>query len=73
MKKTRKNFEKKLNTDHHFEEVLELTEHCWAGNDKTKAHQNHAKKLANQGKLGTILKKYDPTGFNLGFNEWTRN
>ena len=73
MKKTRKCYEKLLNDVYDIDQVIELTEHCWAGIDKTKKNQNRAKKLAKQRLYGTILRKYDKIAFNVGFNNWVRN
>lgn len=69
----RKEYEEYLNNEFSTEGVLSITEHCWAGNKKTRKEKNHALKLAKKGLLGTVLKKYDPVGFNAGFNDWVRN
>lgn len=73
MKKNRKSYEHDLNISYTPSQVLDMTEHCWAGSNKTKKQQNHAKKLANKGLYGTVLKKYDSIAFTVGFNEWVRN
>lgn len=31
-----------------------------------------ANKLAESGLYGTLLKKFDPIAFNVGFNEWEK-
>ena len=61
-----------LNTLYTIEEVIEKTEHCWAGNDKTPQQQRNALFLARAGDYGTVLFKYDRIAFNVGFNEWLR-
>jgi hypothetical protein len=73
MKQTRKTYEDYLNGLYDVQQVIELTEHCWSGNDKTQKEKNHAKKLANKRLYGTILRKYDKIAFNIGFNEYVRN
>jgi len=71
-KKTRQSYEEYLNDYTTPEIALEMTEHCWAGNDKTQKQKNWAKKMAKQGKVGTILRKLDPIAFQVGFNDWVR-
>ena len=70
--KTRAGFEFYLN--HSFDEpqVREMTEHCWAGNDKTQKQKNWAKKMVGLLKYGTILRKLDPVQFQVRFNDWVR-
>ena len=70
MKASRKLYESELNRLHDKETTLELTEHCWAGNDKTKRQKKYARSLAERGLYGTCLRIYDPIAFNLGYNEW---
>lgn len=70
MKKTRKAYEQDLNKLHNPQAVLELTEHCWAGKDKRPTHQRRARRLAEMGLYGTVLKEFDPIAFNVGYNEW---
>lgn len=73
MEKRIKDYENSLNELYSPEEVLEMTEHCWAGNDKTKQQKKKAKNLALQGKYGTVLRRYDTIAFNVGFNDWKRS
>lgn len=68
--KGKKAYEEYLNEMFSIEETLEKTEHCWAGNDKTKNQKKHAKNLAQKGMYGTVLRRYDETAFNVGYNDW---
>jgi hypothetical protein len=73
MSKKIKDYENSLNKLFSPEEVLEKTEHCWSGNDKTKFEKKKSKNLALQGKYGTVLRRYDPIAFQVGFNDWKQS
>lgn len=68
--KTKTEYEKYLNNLHNIDVVMELTEHCWAGNDKSSIDKKCAKSYAKRGMYGTVLRKYDPIAFEVGYNEW---
>jgi hypothetical protein len=68
----RTEYEEYLNELYDMETVLDETEHCWAGNDKSEVDKATARSLAEQGMYGTVLKKFDPIAFNVGFNDWSR-
>ena len=68
--KTKKEYENYLNELYDFHECRDKTEHCWAGNDKTKQQKNWALKKGLQNKYGTIIRKLDPIAFEVGYNEW---
>jgi len=72
MTKSKKEYEDHLNNLYSIYDCLKNTEHCWAGNDKTFAQKKGARLLAEAGHYGTVLKKYDPIAFNVGYNEWRR-
>mgnify|MGYP003584828627 CR=1 FL=1 len=71
MKKSKDKYEELLNEEFTVEETLRETEHCWAGNDKTQYQKLVAKKLAREGKYGTILRKFDPIAFNVGYYDFS--
>ena len=70
MKTNRKEYEQYLNELYDSETCLEKTEHCWAGNDKTKTEKRLSLNLAVQGMYGTVLRRYDQIAFTVGYNEW---
>jgi len=72
MEKSRSEYEQHLNELHNIDKVFELTEHCWAGNDKSSIDKKCAKAYASQGKYGTILRQFDKVAFNVGYNDWKR-
>ena len=71
MKKSKDKYEEILNEQFTPEQVLRETEHCWAGNDKTNYQKLVAKKLAREGKYGTILRKFDPIAFETGYYDYS--
>ena len=72
-KKTKKEYEEYLNNLYDFHTCRDLTEHCWAGNDKSHQAKQSALKLGLQCKYGTILKRFDPIAFEVGYQEWRMN
>jgi hypothetical protein len=66
----RSEYENYLNELYDSETCLEKTEHCWAGNDKTKDEKESALRLAELSQYGTVLRYYDPIAFIVGYNEW---
>ena len=70
MRKTKKAYEEYLNNLYSRGETLELTEHCWYGNDKTPREKTSARYLASQALYGTCLRKHDPIAFQVGFQDW---
>lgn len=72
MKRTARNYEAYLNelyTDT-FSESQAVNQFDYLNNGKVKretiitAHTNH--------ELGTLMRKHDPIGFNVGFGEWEK-
>ena len=63
-------YENYLNELYDSETCLEKTEHCWAGNDKTKDEKESALMIAQQGQYGTVIRFYDPIEFTVGYNDW---
>lgn len=59
-----------LNNIYSVDEILMLTEHIWAGEDKTQKVRNHARALAINGCYGQILYRYDKVAFKVGFEEY---
>ena len=72
MEYTKIEYERYLNRLYHIDEVLEKTEHCWAGNDKSSIDKKCAKAYAMRGEYGAVLRNFDPVAFNTGYNEWKR-
>jgi|GEM_PF-6666919 len=72
MKKSKKEFDEYLNSQFTSKEVMDNTEHCWAGNDKTPDQKNRAKLLARAGNYAKCLKQFDPVAYNVAFNDWKR-
>jgi hypothetical protein len=67
---TKKDYRNHLDGLFSNEEIMELTEHCWAGNDKTKKEKQHGYRLAYTGRYGRCLELFDPVAFHVGYNEW---
>ena len=63
-------YETYLNSLHTVDKTLELTEHCWAGNDKSSIDKRCAKAYAYRAEYGTILRQFDKTAFEVGYNDW---
>ena len=70
---SRNEYEAYLNGIYDVGMTLVNTEHCWAGNDKTLKERAEARKLAEQGLYGTVLRLYDPIAFTVGYNDWRAN
>lgn len=71
-KKKRIRYDKYLNSLYSNDEITLLTEHCWAGNDKAEWQKKRAKSLLGQNDYAGILKRFDQTAYNVGFNDWER-
>jgi len=67
-------YELELNREYatNIESGMIATEHCWAGKDKSPIDKKCAKAYAIRGHVGTVLRKFDPIGFMVGYNEWRR-
>jgi len=70
-KKTRKDYELYLN------ELGCSYENCEYLTNKNRnggyLKPQSLKTSLSEGKYGTVLRKYDPIAFNVGFNEWEQN
>lgn len=66
---TKDDHEDYLNDLYNVEQCLQLTQHCWAGNDKKSIDKSNAKLLALVCKYGSVIRKYDVIAFNVSYNE----
>lgn len=68
--KTKKDYKQHLNSLYSYWEIMELTEHLWAGDNKTE-EQKGAYVMAYAGRYGQCLEKYDPEAFETGYKQWS--
>ena len=61
-----------LNSLHSYDEIKDLTEHCWAGNDKKDWQKRRAKELLEQSDYAGILQRFDQIAYEVSYNDWER-
>lgn len=74
--KTKKEYERHLNdvyseTCYDYVTALDVFDYITVRSRGTHTTRENIIKHYNNQKLGSLLRKYDPIAFNVGFNEWS--